>query len=287
MSKIKIATDSTADLPKQLRDELDISMLPLTIMIEDKEYRDGLDISPQEFYRILEAEEKAPVSSQVPISSYVEFFEKTWHEGYTDLIHIAVNSKGSGTYQAGILAKNMFFEEHKEAESQLQIHIIDSMTYSMAYGWAVVEAGRMAKNGATVDEIIARVMDWITNVRPLFVPLNLKCVKKSGRISAAAAFVGDALGLKPVITFEGGDAKIIDKVRGEKKAIKRLAELLDTEQKKGTPYILVYGNNMEQYEKFREACIEVTGREPDLEYPVGCIISVNTGPNMLGLIFRR
>lgn len=287
MAKIKIASDSTADIPKQVAQDLNISILPLTILIDDKEYRDGYDISTQEFYKILDSQDKLPVSSQVSVALYVEMYKQVWQEGYSDLVHVAINSKGSGTYQAGVLAKTLFFEEHKEAEGKFQIHLIDSKTYSMAYGWAVVEAARLARDGAPVDQILKVIEDWVTNVYPLFVPLDLKCVKKSGRISAVAAFVGDALGLKPMITFENGESKIISKVRGEKKAIKDLTEVFVKEHKAGTPYMLVYGNNMDQYHKFKEACIEASGQEPEMEYPVGCIISINTGPNMLGIIFRR
>ena len=96
----------------------------------------------------------------------------------------------------------------------MNIHIIDSKTYSMAYGMPVIRAAQMVKEGATVEEILSEINDWLENVGVLFVPLNLKFVKKSGRVSAAAAFVGDALGLKPIITFEDGDSKVLNKIRG-------------------------------------------------------------------------
>ena len=110
MAKIKIATDSTADIPKSLVEELNIAVLPLTILAGDKEYLDGVDITPEEFYRILETADKMPVSSQVSVTLYQELFEKTWREGYTDIIHVILNSKGSGTYQAGVLARDLFLE---------------------------------------------------------------------------------------------------------------------------------------------------------------------------------
>lgn len=287
MAKIKIATDSTADIPKALAAELAIAVLPLTILAGEKEYLDGVDITPEEFYHVLETSEKVPVSSQVSVTLYQELFEKTWREGYTDLIHIALNSKGSGTYQAGVLAEEMFFEEYPEAAEQLRIHLIDSETYSMAYGWAAVEAARMAARGEEVAAILAFVQDWVSHARPMLVPLSLQFVKKSGRVSAAAAFVGDVIGLKPLITFEQGESKIVAKARGEKKAIRELVELCRKERRAGTPYMLVYGNNEEQRSQLRELCVEMLDQPPTLEYPVGCIISINTGPNMVALIYRQ
>lgn len=284
--KIKIATDSTADIPKEFCEQLDISILPLTIHHEGKEYRDGIDITPAEMYQILDSAKKLPVSSQVAVPIYTELFENTWRQAYTDLIQVTLNSKGSGTYQAAVLARDMFFDEHPDAKDSFSIHIVDSKTYSMAYGIGVIEAARMVQRGAGVEEVLAHIADWLEHTRPLFVPLDLKCVKKSGRISPAAAFVGDAIGLKPLITFEDGEAKIIGKARGEAKAISTLLEFCMKERRPGTNYALVYGNNGEAFQKLREACKEVMDQPPIAEYPVGCIISINTGPNMVAILYR-
>lgn len=286
MAKIRIATDSTADIPKALCEELDIAVLPLTILAEGKEYRDGVDIGPEEFYEILDRAETLPVSSQVSSRLYMELFEQTWREGYTDLIQVTLNAKGSGTYQAAVLTRDLFFEEHPEAAEQLHIHIIDSRTYSMTYGLAVVEGAKALRAGAGLEEVLALIQDWLDHARPMFVPLDLKFVKRSGRVSAAAAFVGDALGLKPLITFEDGESKIFSKVRGEKKAIAALVETCLRERRGGTSYALVHGNNQEAYEKLRAACAEVMDQPPLVEYPVGCIISINTGPNIIAIIYR-
>ena len=120
----------------------------------------------------------------------------------------------------------------------------------------------------------------------MFVPLNLKCVKKSGRISPAAAFVGDAIGLKPLITFEDGDAKILSKVRGESKAIAALVDICKKERRPGTSYCLVYGNNLPAFEALKRACADFD-QPPMAEYNVGCIIGINTGPDMIGILYRR
>ena len=285
MSKIKISTDSTSDIPARFRDELNISVLPLTILAEGKEYRDGVDITPTEFYKILDEATVLPVSSQVAAAEYLALYQQVWEDGYTDLIHISINSKGSGTYQAAMMTRDMFFEEHPEAK--LNIHIIDSRTYSMAYGMAVVEAAQMVRSGATVEEITAHIADWVEYTRPMFVPLNLKCVKKSGRISPAAAFVGDAIGLKPLITFEDGEAKILSKVRGESKAIAALVDICKKERRPGTSYCLVYGSNLAARDALKAACESVMDQPPMAEYEVGCIIGINTGPNMIGILYRR
>ena len=286
MQKIRIGTDSTADIPQSFCEELNISVLPLTILADGKEYRDGVDITPEEFYRILDGSERLPVSSQVAAVSYQELFKETWKEGYTDLIQVTINSKGSGTYQAAVLSRDLFYEEHPEAKEQLAIHLIDSRTYSMGYGISVIEGARMIRDGATAEQVIAHIEEWLRHSRPVFVPLNLRCVKKSGRISPAAAFVGDALGLKPIITFEDGEARIMDKARGERKAIAQLVETCLRERRPGTNYALVHGKNEEAYARLKEACAQALDQPPIAEYPVGCVIAINTGSDMVGILYR-
>lgn len=287
MYKIKISTDSTADIPRNLCEKWNISVLPLTILIEGREYRDGVDMTPQAFYEILDTAKTLPASSQVASQLYTELFEQVWKEGYTDLIHVTINSKGSGTYQAGVLSRDLFFEDHPEAREQLRIHLMDSQTYSMAYGIPVVEGAEMIQDGATVEQVMDHIRQWVEHARPLFVPLNLKCVKKSGRISPAAAFVGDAMGLKPLITFEDGEAKILSKVRGENRAIAALVDTCVKERLPGSNYALVYGSNLDALAQLREACAQVMDQPPVVEYPVGCVIGINTGPQMIGIIYRR
>ena len=147
MKKIKISTDSTADIPVDVREKYDISVLPLTIIADGKEYKDSYDITPIEFYNLMEECKDTPTSSQVATSVYTEFFEKCLKDGYTDIIHTTLNSKGSGTYQAAVLSRDLFYEENPDAESKLKIHIIDSKLYTMAYGWAVVDAAQKVQNG--------------------------------------------------------------------------------------------------------------------------------------------
>lgn len=286
MGKIKIATDSTADIPKDLCEKWNIGVLPLTIIHKNREYRDGIDISKQDFYNILEMEQELPTSSQITVNMYTELFNQCRGEGYTDLIQVTLNSKGSGTYQAAELAKDMFYEANPGAGKDFRIHIIDSKTYSMAYGIPVIEAAQMIEGGAAVREVIDHIGEWLRHTRPLFVPLNLKCVKKSGRISPAAAFVGDVISLKPLITFEDGEAKIIGKARGDKNAIFSLVERCISERKPGTNYALVYGNNAEAFEMLKDACAKALEMPPIVEYQVGCVIGINTGPDMIGILYR-
>ena len=287
IAKIKISTDSTSDIPLSVREELNISMLPIMLISEDKEYRDGIDITPEEFYPILATTEKLPTSSAVTPFLYTELYEETYREGYTDQIHVTINSKGSGTYQNAVLARDMFYQEHPEAKDDFRIHILDSLTYSMGYGLAVIEAAKMAKNGECVTDILAIIQDFLAHSRILVVPLDLKCVKKSGRVSAAAAFVGDAIGLKPIITFENGESKILEKVRGEKAALKKLIEMFREEYVPGKPYTMAMAANTEAAATLRAALQAELNTDTVNDFFLGCIISVNIGQNAVGIVYYQ
>ncbi len=287
MAKIRLVTDSTADIPVNLREELDITVLPITIINGEKEYKDGYDLTPQEFYTIIEECEELPTTSRVVPALYQDVYEESFEQGYTDVIVVCLNSKGSSTMQGAIMSKDTFFEENPEAKDKINIYIIDSLTYSGGYGLPVVEAAKLVKTGAEAQEVVDFINEWLQNVQPVVVPLNLKFAKRSGRVSSASAFVGDALGLKPIIIFENGENKVLSKIRGDKKAMTALVDMAAKDRKPGSPYALVYGNNDEAYDKFKAMCLDRLGMEPTYEYAVGCVISLNIGPDMVAIIYRK
>lgn len=287
MSHIKFITDSAADIPANLQAQYGIEVLPFPIFVEDREYRDGVDIPAQEFYRLLVSLPKIPTHSQLNTFDYTTCFERVWNEGYDTLIYTAINSKGSTTCQNAMLARDMFYEEHPEAKEKLDIRIIDSKTYTMAYGWAVIEGARLAAEGKSVDEIVAAIRDWVEHSRILFVPYDLKFAKKSGRISAAAAFVGEALGLKPIMTFEDGESKILTKVRGEKHVIPTIIEMCKEERQEGTPYLVIRADRPDQSDLLVKTCTEQLEQPPALDFFIGGVITINAGPNLAGIIYRK
>ena len=216
MASIKFLIDSSADIPADLLEGTGIEVLHFPIVVDGREYFDGQDFTPQEFYQILARAKAIPTHSQLTPFFFVEQYEKAFSEGCDELIYTSINSKGSATNQNANQAIDMFFEEHPEARDKLRITVIDSKTYTMAYGYIVLEAAKAVKNGATADEAIAMIRDWLDHVRVLFTPYDLKYAKKSGRISAAAAVLGDALGIHPIMSFPNGDSKVLAKVRGLK-----------------------------------------------------------------------
>lgn len=286
MAKIKLMTDSTSDLPKEYIQKYNIAVLPLTIIDGEKEYLDGVDLDAKDFYTLLETSEKLPSTSRVSQGLFIKEYEKAYNEGYTDLIYVALNSKGSSTYHGANMEMEDFYDEHPEAKDKFKIHTIDSLTYSMGYGYSLIEGAKAVEEGKETDEVISIIKNWLDNVRVLFIPLDLRFVKKSGRVSAAAAFVGDALGLKPIITFEDGESKILSKVRGEKKAISEVLNICESEIDKDASYILAYGSNEDAFNYFKEEALKRFS-SPSMCFPLGSVIAINSGHNVLGIIYKK
>lgn len=285
MALIKFLTDSASDLPAQLREERDIEMLSFPIAFGDKEYMDGVDLAPEEFYRMLQQSPTIPTHSQLTSYVFEERYAKAYEDGYSDLIYVSINAKASSTYCNAVQAIEEFYEEYPEARKRFRIHVIDGGTYTMAYGWVVAQAAKMAREGVDVEKILTFIRNWLAHARILVAVMDLRWVKKSGRVSAMSAFVGDALGLKPIITFENGESKILTKVRGEKNIIPTMLELCRKTRKKNTPYLLAQVNNPEMSGRLRGACVQELKQEPELEYFIGGVISANIGTNAIGLIY--
>ena len=160
MARIKFSTDSAADIPISLREELNIQVLPFPIAMGDREYADGFDFTPQEFYDMLLAAPQIPTHAQLNPYVFTQVFEAAWEAGYTDLIHTSINSKGSATCSNAFQARGDFYRDHPEAEGSFHIHIIDALNYTMGYGWAVVQGARMAGSGADPQAVVDYIQDW-------------------------------------------------------------------------------------------------------------------------------
>ena len=287
MANIKIITDSAADIPAALLEQYPIQVLPFPMVVDNKEYLDGVDLPPQEFYAMLTAAKTIPTHSQLTAFYFSEIYADAFAQGYDELIYTCINAKSSATYQNALQAIDLFYEEHPDAQGKCRITVLDAATYTMAYGFIVAEAAKAVQNGASCDEVIALIQDWLDHVGILFTPYDLKFAKKSGRVRAAAAIVGDTLGIRPIMAFPGGDSKVISKVRGDKAVIPAILKLVKKERKAGTPYLQIKGSYEPWNEEMAAACTEVLGEAPVLSYYIGGVISINAGPNVTGLIYYK
>lgn len=286
MNKIKIGTDSACDIPVESEQQYGIRVFPFAIAVDDKSYTERVDFTPYEFYDLLKECKKIPATSQYTHIQFLEGFEEIYKEGYSDFIYVAINSKGSNTYNNSLMARDQFYEAHPEAKETFKIHCLDSRSYCLGYGYPVLQAAKKAQKGASVTEILDYLQNWLKCSRIYFASYTLEFAKKSGRISCAAAFVGELMGLKPMITFEDGVSKILDKVRGEKNIVPTLVKLATENMIPKTHYAIVTGSVKEHGEELAAEMEKALGYPPSLVAPAGAAISVNAGPDVIAVIVK-
>jgi DegV family protein with EDD domain len=224
MNKRIIITDSASDISEAKEKELNIRILPFQVAIDGTTYTSRIDFSNEEFYPMLEQAKKLPTTSQITPFEFGELYQELFSDGYEDVIMVLINSKGSATFNNSKSAINSFFEEHSEAKGKINFYTIDARSYSVGYGYPVTVAAQKLIDGVSTKKIVEYLEDYM-NRSIIYAGLyTLKYAAKSGRIPSAAAFIGDALGLKPLIRICDHEITTKDKVRGEKKIVPAVIE---------------------------------------------------------------
>ncbi|AJY76466.1 DegV family protein [Paenibacillus beijingensis] len=233
MPKIIIVTDSTSDIPKEVRERLGIEMVPLKVMFGYDAFLDNITIGPEQFYEKLQQYPELPTTSQPSPADFMAVYERLLEQQpEASIISIHISSQFSGTFQSALLAHSML-------ERAADITVVDSKSASYGAGLLVVRAAEMAAAGSSKDEILQEI-DRLRNEMGLYFLVDtLEYLQKGGRIGRASALVGSILNIKPIMTIDKeGVVTAVDKVRGSKKAMHRIVALLK-EQFGNEPVTLV------------------------------------------------
>ncbi len=285
MDKVLFLTDSACDLPESDAQEYGIKVLPVPITVDGKGYLERVDFTPREFYELLGKSVGIPTTAHITHLTYLEEYQTAAAQGYEAIVLVTISSTGSAMKDAATLARELFYEENPDKAS-LEIHIVDSLNYTMSYGYPLMQAVKQVRAGASAKEAAAYLEDYFTRVEILFTPYTLEYAKKSGRIGVAAAFVGEVLGLKPVISIIDGKMNIEDKVRGDKAVIPRTVELVKQRKAEAdSPYLLVHGSRDGVGDELAEALTKELGFPPTGIYYIGACIAINSGPEVVGVAF--
>lgn len=284
MQKIKIVTDSGSDISAADEKELDIKVMNFKISLGGKSYVSRQNLDNQKFYKLMGECDDIPATSQITAFEYEELFESCLAEGLTDVINIIINSKGSATFSNAEMAKKTFFEANPGCN--MNIYNIDSRNYTIGYGIAVVKAAQMAREGKTAAEIVKYLEDWFEKLVLHIGVYTLKYAKKSGRIPSAAAFVGELMGLRPILKSYDGAITIIDKVRGDKNVIPRLVKTISENIEQGSEYSVVYGSNPETKDEFVAELTKAIGYPPFRVETVGAAVAANIGSLVVAAAYK-
>ncbi len=276
--KIRIVTDSTADLSPDVAAEYGIEVLPLSVIIGDQVYRDGVDLTPSQFYPLLMSSPVLPTTSQVSPGQFMQCFQRLVQEGY-EVISIHLSQGLSSTVET---ARSM-----AEQVGKGKVTVLDSSFLSLGQAFQVVEAAQMARGGHNVQQIVDHLSQIRAKTELLFTLDTLEYLRKGGRIGRVSAILGQLLNLKPLIRVENGVYVSFGKARSQAKAMDEFIHFI--REKAGDQPVriaIAHGQAMDAALKLKELVMRSLKVVEDIAISeVGPVIGVHTGPGTLGLAF--
>ena len=275
MEKIKIITDSTADLNSYLVNRYKVEVLPLSVHFGTDSYRDGLDIKLHGLLMRIKEENIFPSTSQINPQRFYECFKRYLDEGYK-IVYISISSKMSGTFQSACIAKDMLETE--------DVVVIDSLNVTSGLGVLVIKACRLVEQGFGIMEIQEEINKTIPHVKSAIAFDRLDNLVKGGRLSKTAGVIGGIFGIKPMLTIKDGEMVVIDKVRGSKKSIRYIMDYIERKGiKEHELSILLHIENKDILNDLR---INLSARNAEfVECEAGCVVGAHAGPGACGVFF--
>jgi len=282
---IRIITDSAADIPKMEVEEYGIRVMPIPITVDGVTYRESVDFTSEEYYKMLTAAAAIPTTAQITLLEFADAFREEIAAGNRQLICVTITARGSGIYNAACLAREMVLEEQPAGGEELTIDVIDSGAYTYVYGHAVVEAAKAARDGKGREEVLELIRRELATYQVYFGLTNLDFAKKSGRITSTAAFVGEVLGFRPLLTVHNGETDTIQKVRGDHKLVTAMVERFRKQASNdGRGFYIVHARDNELAAELKKTLEKTTGRKCLGEYLIGASVTTNAGPTVFGVI---
>ncbi len=279
MSRIRVVTDSTADLDEVQSEKVGISMVPLNVHWNGETYRDKFEISVDEFYRKLREENGTPRTSQPSAGSFEEVYRRLLKE-YDGIVSIHISSKLSGTFNAAQVAAKSVAPD--------KIKVVDTLTTTYPLGIVALRVARLAAEGATMAECVEMAEDLIPRLRLVAAVDTLEFLRRGGRIGRAQAFAGNLLSIKLVFQVLGGEVLPIDRVRTRAATISRVADAIlglgPLEE-----LAVLYGDDPEPADKLLGLLMASYEGPRVQQGRIGSVLGTHTGPGVFGagVLLRR
>ncbi|GAA0083954.1 DegV family protein [Clostridium sp. CTA-7] len=275
MEKIKILTDSCLDLPEELIKENNIEVIPVLINFGEESYIDREEINLEEMQEKIQKDKVLPTTAQITPIRFEEYFKKSLDEG-CKVLAILMSSNMSGTYNSACIARDMLETE--------DIVIVDTQVITSAQGFFVLKACELRDKGLKAEEIKEELLKIIPKMNASLCFESLENLVRGGRISKTAGAIGTALGLKVIIGFEDGMMTSKDKVRGNKKALKKIISDYETSNPdKSEPVILIEIESPEMKSELKKYLEENNIKY--IETKPGCAVGIHSGTRVSGLFF--
>ena len=279
---VKLVTDSTCDLPYELAQEWDISVIPCNIHFDDEVYKDGIDLGPDEFYRRLVSSPRLPTTAQPSVNDFLEVYKPLRDEGH-DVVSIHLSAKFSGTLNSAIQARDALDSPQSDGENRSsRIEIIDSQMTSLGLGLIVLEAAQMIRSGASCDQVVAGVESSLPQTNCYFILDTLEYLQKGGRIGKASAFLGSLLNIKPVLMIKDGEAHPVERVRTRERGVRRLAEIVRG-LGPAKRLAILHSTTPDEAQSLRERLADLVPENEIVMGRFGPVVGTYIGPGALGI----
>lgn len=280
---IKLMADSASDLPLNFFAEHNVTMLPLKVHVREQEFEDLLTINPETVYESIRNGD-LPKTSQVSPSVFEKHFTELALNNESGL-YIAFSSELSGTYSTAVMIR----DQVKEQYPNLDLTIIDSKCASLGCGLVVMKAANLLKNGATKEQVIESSVFLCEHMEHLFSVDDLDHLAKGGRVSKASAFVGGLLNIKPLLNVEDGKLVPIEKIRGKKKLMRRIIEVMKERGESLDKQIIgiSHADDKASAEDMRNMIIEEFSPQDVYISDIGAAIGSHTGPGTIAIFFQN
>lgn len=279
MTKVAIITDSTAYIPDDLVEEYNLTVVPQVLIWGDEEFKDGVDIKPDEFYTRLSNTKVMPSTSQVTPKSFIDAYNEL-HEQEYDILSILISEKLSGTISSAKQAKEM-------VSGDINAEIIDSYTTAMALGFQVLMVARAAKEGASLTECVELAKEVRSKTGVVFAVDTLEFLYRGGRIGGGSRFLGTALNIKPILEVDDGKIEGLERVRTRKKSIARLVDLVA--ERVGTTKPVRLATLHANAEVDAKECLKMAAERLNpvetIFSTVSPVIGTHAGPGTVGLAY--
>ena len=278
---IKIVTDSAADIPKSIAEELDIEILPFMINIDGKQIVADKNLTPQEFYKMVENCVEIPSTSQMSPADLEDIYRKIGAEN--TIIHITMSARGSGINNTSNLVAGQLSDEG------FDITVIDSGKFTMIIGDTVIKAAKMARNGASKQEIIDFANENYARDTAYFLVDDLTFLKKGGRIKATTMAISKVLDIKPILFINDGLVEATRKVRGLKKSLSVLVDFIEErmENPEENEVMILDSDAPDKVEVIEEMIRERIKPKTITYAKIGPVITCHAGPGLVGVYFKH
>ncbi len=278
MEQVAIVTDSSAYLPQDLVDSLDVHIARMILNWDSESYRDGEDIRAEAFYDRLAESDTIPTTSQVTVNDFNQLFAKLLDEGHP-VLALLISSGISGTYDSALQAAGNF--------PDAPLVIMDTQLVSMALGFMVMAVARAAQNGASLAECQALAEAVYPNIGVYFTVDTLKYLNKGGRINTAKRLLGAALNIKPIMEIRDGKIELVESVISRRKAIQRMLELVERDVAGRQP-IHICAFHARAEEDNQSLMADAIERFNPIETVTTCVspvIGTHTGPGTVSIAY--